>query len=180
MGRTISCGFFNHSSAVISSSLIFLLVGMVVHQIEHQFFKDHAQAAGAHFTLQRLVRYGTVQPRRCERHLDSFVLEELRDTASGWRSAVCVRMSMSAASSSSSRIPKTGRRPTNSGIKPYFRRSCGSAWRSNSAVALWRGSECNVRPSFAFHVGRWLGNREPSCQSGVRSPSRGRQTRRRR
>ena len=35
-------------SLVISRSRIFLLLGQVVHQVEHQLFENHAQSAGAY------------------------------------------------------------------------------------------------------------------------------------
>src|ERR1700682_3912909 len=38
----------------------------------------------------------------------------------------CVRIWTSACLSSSCSVPTTGRRPTNSGIRPYLIRSCGS------------------------------------------------------
>src|SRR5712671_4118287 len=45
-----------------------------------------------------------------------------------------VRISIRAPSSRSSSVATTGRRPTNSGIRPYFKRSSGSRSRSTSPV----------------------------------------------
>ena len=44
------------------------------------------------------------------------------------------RTRLSAGSSRSSRVASTGRRPTNSGIRPNFNRSSGSTWRKISPV----------------------------------------------
>ena len=54
-----------------------------------------------------------------------------RPRAAGWRSAFLgwVRMSLSDASSRSSSVAMTGRRPTNSGIRPYLSKSSGSSGR---------------------------------------------------
>jgi hypothetical protein len=56
-----------------------------------------------------------------------------------------VRICTSASSSSSSSVATTGRRPTNSGIRPYLIRSSGSTSRSSCADVL--------RSSSAFHLG---------------------------
>src|SRR5512135_2228938 len=46
----------------------------------------------------------------------------------------CVRISLSEGSSRSSSVATTGRRPTNSGIRPYLSRSSGSTARRNDLV----------------------------------------------
>ena len=46
----------------------------------------------------------------------------------------CVRMVTSASSSSSSRMATTGKRPTNSGIRPYLTRSSGSRFLRNRLI----------------------------------------------
>ena len=51
-----------------------------------------------------------------------------------------VRMSLSEASSRSSSVATTGRRPTNSGIRPYLSRSSGSTSRKISPCFLSSGA----------------------------------------
>src|SRR6202790_1528488 len=58
-----------------------------------------------------------------------------------------VRIFFSEASSRSSSVATTGRRPTNSGIRPYFNRSSGSTWRKISPVRRSSGARtCAAKP----------------------------------
>src|SRR6202047_4047161 len=58
-----------------------------------------------------------------------------------------VSIFFSEASSRSSSVATTGRRPTNSGIRPYFKRSSGSTWRKISPVRRSSGaSTCAAKP----------------------------------
>src|SRR6266478_1892572 len=52
----------------------------------------------------------------------------------------CVRMSLREGSSRSSSVATTGRRPTNSGMRPYFRRSSGSTSRKISPALRSSGA----------------------------------------
>ncbi len=45
-------------SLVISRSRTLLVAGQVVHQVEHQLFEDHAQAARAHLAGQCFAGHG--------------------------------------------------------------------------------------------------------------------------
>ncbi len=42
--------------------LDFLVAGQVIHQVEHQLFEDHPQAARADLTLQGLLRDRVARP----------------------------------------------------------------------------------------------------------------------
>src|SRR5215467_6468754 len=64
----------------------------------------------------------------------------------GW-----VRMSLSEGSSRSSSVATTGRRPTNSGIRPYFKRSSGSTSRKISPALRSSGARTlALKPIEAF------------------------------
>jgi hypothetical protein len=103
--------------------LHFLVARDVIHQIERQFLDDHPQAACAYLSHKRVTRDGTSR-LVAEGDLHILEVEELgvllQERVSG-----LVRISIRAVSSSSSMIPITGSRPTNSGMRPYVKRSWG-------------------------------------------------------
>ena len=103
-------------SAVTTKSRKFALRRQVVHQFEHQIFEDHAQAARAHFALQG--QFGDRFERvvgEAQAHIFEFeealILLDQRVLRLGQnRTSALLSRSLS--------TPTTGKRPTNSGIRP--------------------------------------------------------------
>ena len=74
-------------SAVTTKSRKFTLRRQVVHHFQHQIFENHAQAARAHFALQRQFRHRFQRVvREAQPHI--FKFKESSDIAAPARSSV--------------------------------------------------------------------------------------------
>ncbi len=60
---------------MVSSRLLFFL-RQLVHQIQHQFFKDDAEAAGAHIALDRVLAAMASRASSVELQFDVLILEQ--------------------------------------------------------------------------------------------------------
>src|SRR6266404_6249511 len=110
----------------------------VEHRVEQDTFYDRAQSARPGPAVDGLAGNGAKRLLR-QREIDRLHLEQplvlFHSAFLGW-----VRMSLREGSSRSSSVATTGSRPTNSGIRPYFKRSSGSTSRKISPALRSSGA----------------------------------------